>query len=255
MNGLVILSQREQEYLLRAIESSVDVRDLSRFFLWTQGQFQALLPHRIMACLHFDEHDVLQRGECLHGTPLAPALRRQLLDAHDGMALRLAQRWRGGGQALLFDAHDRACPLADELRLLGLDNVLLHGTPSLRGGASVFALFGLPQRPGPREAYFLQLLLPYLHLGWQALLVQAPHEVAQSAARPASARECEVLFWVREGKSNEEVGQILGISGCTVKNHLQRIYRTLGVSNRTQAVTRGAAMRLFDLPAGLPPAV
>jgi DNA-binding CsgD family transcriptional regulator len=56
----------------------------------------------------------------------------------------------------------------------------------------------------------------------------------------------EILHWVREGKSNQEVGQILGISGLTVKNHLQRIYKALGVSNRTQAVASGLALGLLD---------
>ncbi|OEZ67037.1 transcriptional activator protein EsaR [Janthinobacterium sp. HH103] len=55
-----------------------------------------------------------------------------------------------------------------------------------------------------------------------------------------------MLHWVREGKSNDEVGQILGISGTTVKSHLQRIYKLLGVSNRTQAVSRGIALRLLS---------
>jgi hypothetical protein len=51
---------------------------------------------------------------------------------------------------------------------------------------------------------------------------------------------------VKEGKSNYEVGCILGISALTVKNHLQRIYRTLGVSNRTHALSRCMSLHLFE---------
>jgi DNA-binding CsgD family transcriptional regulator len=51
---------------------------------------------------------------------------------------------------------------------------------------------------------------------------------------------------VREGKSNFEVGCILGISAMTVKNHLQRIYKALGVSNRTHALSRCLALGLLD---------
>jgi DNA-binding CsgD family transcriptional regulator len=51
---------------------------------------------------------------------------------------------------------------------------------------------------------------------------------------------------VREGKSNFEVGCILGISAMTVKNHLKRIYKTLGVSNRTHALSRCLALGLLD---------
>ena len=64
MEQLVILSELEQEYLLRIIESSLQVRDLRQFFLWTQGQLQALLPHEVMVCMQFDQSRALQRLEC-----------------------------------------------------------------------------------------------------------------------------------------------------------------------------------------------
>jgi DNA-binding CsgD family transcriptional regulator len=50
-----------------------------------------------------------------------------------------------------------------------------------------------------------------------------------------SAREHQVAQWVAEGKSNEEIAIILGISAHTVKNHLERIFRKLGVENRCAA--------------------
>lgn len=52
---------------------------------------------------------------------------------------------------------------------------------------------------------------------------------------PLSAREDEVMSWLAEGKSNEEIGIILSISPHTVKNHLDRIYRKIGVDNRHAA--------------------
>jgi len=48
-------------------------------------------------------------------------------------------------------------------------------------------------------------------------------------------RECDVLHWVVRGKSNEEIGIILGCSTETVKSHLKRIYTQLDVTNRTAA--------------------
>lgn len=49
-------------------------------------------------------------------------------------------------------------------------------------------------------------------------------------------RELEILRWVAEAKSNWAVGQIVGCSEETVKKHLQRVYRKLGVENRMAAV-------------------
>jgi DNA-binding CsgD family transcriptional regulator len=49
-------------------------------------------------------------------------------------------------------------------------------------------------------------------------------------------RETEVLAWVAEGKSNSDVGTILGISSVTVKKHLEHIFQKMGVETRTAAV-------------------
>jgi DNA-binding CsgD family transcriptional regulator len=50
-----------------------------------------------------------------------------------------------------------------------------------------------------------------------------------------SARETEVLRWMSEGRSNREIGAVLGISRGTVRKHAENIYRKLGVGNRTAA--------------------
>ena len=51
-----------------------------------------------------------------------------------------------------------------------------------------------------------------------------------------SIREREVLQWIASGKTNDEIGGILGLSIYIIKNNVQRIFRKLNVSNRAQAV-------------------
>jgi len=48
-------------------------------------------------------------------------------------------------------------------------------------------------------------------------------------------REKEVLHWLACGKSNLEIGEILGIATSTVGKHLERVYPKLGVNNRVAA--------------------
>jgi transcriptional regulator EpsA len=254
VEAVVILSRQEQEYLLRAIESGLRVASTRQFFLWTQGQLQALLPHQVMVALQFAPSGALRRLECLHATILPPHAEAMLADRHDGLALRIARHCLQGGRLpALVDLgtdgrEERGGALAGfcaELREAGFDSVLVHGTGALAEGASVFVLFGLPMRPGPRHAYFLELLLAHLHLA----LLRLPAREGRSAgapARPLSAREAEIVGWLREGKSNDEMAQILGISALTVKNHLQRIYRLLGVGNRAHALARCLELRLLD---------
>jgi DNA-binding response OmpR family regulator/DNA-binding CsgD family transcriptional regulator len=50
-------------------------------------------------------------------------------------------------------------------------------------------------------------------------------------------REAEVLYWVAKGKTNRDIGDILGSSPATVKKHLERVYVKLGVETRTAAAS------------------
>ena len=77
-----------------------------------------------------------------------------------------------------------------------------------------------------------------------ARLVRAEQQTGLAAdfSRPAplerlglSPREAEILLWVAQGKSNYEVGVILGISVATVKKHLEKVYAKLGVESRHAA--------------------
>lgn len=50
-----------------------------------------------------------------------------------------------------------------------------------------------------------------------------------------TTRESEVLYWVIKGKTNRDVGDILGTSPGTVKKHLEHVFEKLGVETRTAA--------------------
>ncbi|HEY4245625.1 MAG TPA: response regulator transcription factor [Lacunisphaera sp.] len=60
---------------------------------------------------------------------------------------------------------------------------------------------------------------------------------ALSTTLGLTPREAELLSWVVQGKTNPEIGIILGIKLTTVKKHLESIFAKLGVENRTAAVT------------------
>jgi len=58
---------------------------------------------------------------------------------------------------------------------------------------------------------------------------------AMSLSLKLTAREAEVLYWVVKGKTNRDIGEIVGSSPATVKKHLERVYVKLGVETRTAA--------------------
>jgi len=55
-----------------------------------------------------------------------------------------------------------------------------------------------------------------------------------------TSRESEVLAWISKGKSNRDIGEILGLSARTVNKHLEQIYVKLGVENRASAAVKAA---------------
>jgi DNA-binding CsgD family transcriptional regulator len=56
-----------------------------------------------------------------------------------------------------------------------------------------------------------------------------------SGLRRLTRREREVHYWLCQGKSNEDIAQILTVSPHTVKNHIDHIFQKLGVENRYAA--------------------
>lgn len=50
-------------------------------------------------------------------------------------------------------------------------------------------------------------------------------------------REAEVLHWVSKGKTNRDIGDILGTSPRTVNKHLEHVFAKLGVETRTAAAS------------------
>jgi DNA-binding CsgD family transcriptional regulator len=53
-----------------------------------------------------------------------------------------------------------------------------------------------------------------------------------------SRRQQEVAHWIREGKTNQEIASILGISPRTVQKHVEHIFEKLGVETRVAIATR-----------------
>jgi DNA-binding NarL/FixJ family response regulator len=60
-------------------------------------------------------------------------------------------------------------------------------------------------------------------------------EAALKRRFAVTSREAEVLLWIARGKSNRDIGDILGLSPRTVNKHLETVYAKLGVENRASA--------------------
>ena len=169
-------------------------------------------------------------------------------------------------QAVVFSEPAQAWRRSDVISPRAFrDNALQQGLPGLfefdyelgaaissRAKEGEYILICL-QRSGAdfseRERLILGLLLPHLAQARQRLCAAA-ERVASAPKEPVqfrqwirrrtqwelTPRESEVLFWLCQGKTNGEIGRILGIAERTAETHALRIYPKMGVENRYTAI-------------------
>jgi DNA-binding NarL/FixJ family response regulator len=71
---------------------------------------------------------------------------------------------------------------------------------------------------------------------------------AATPSRPVTDRQLEILTNVARGRTNRQIGEILGISEKTVRNHLRSISQKLSTSDRTHAVVLAIGNGWIPIP-------
>ncbi len=198
---------RAQEVLARM---TVHMRSARQAVQATQAR-NALdaFGHATMA-IHMDEADGPMRA--VWQTPLARDLLAAYFEAPAGQIPGAVLEWlrSEAAQALL----------GREPRTLAVG----MGQGEGNGVAERQLVLALQQRTGDDD------VLIVMHEVSDAAVVQT-----LVAACKLTLREAEVLYWVAKGKTNRDIGDILGASPATVKKHLERVYVKLGVETRTAA--------------------
>lgn len=252
MEGLVELTPEESGHLARILLASTRVSQRHHFFSWVHGPLQALIPHEILLCGVSNES-----GQLLHEVFTAC---RYFRDEHfvrvchpgNGLLPQLAQEWQASYRPRMI------APSADEtttdwharLTELELKNVAYHGMSWVDGevkGYASFSRVGIPF--DARLEMYLEILLPHVLSALVRVLANETRNSIQKS-RPSilTARETEVLRWVSEGKTNDEIAGILSLSMLTVKNHLRHAMQKLIVRTRGQAVTKALSLGLLKKP-------
>jgi transcriptional regulator EpsA len=249
------LTPIERERLCHIVETACEVWRPAQFFLWAQGALQGLIAHEILVCAHGDlSRRSLAFFRC-SSVPIPEAHVSDLEDLDAGLALQAFRAWAVQGEGPLLLAPGVAPveaalrPLEAAVKRWQWSNLVVHGTPGVAGHGATYFMFGRVAGPvNGRLGRLVDLVLPQLHLAFLRVMTAEAAEASLShrADTPLTAREVQILQWVRDGKSNADVAAILDISPLTVKNHMQKILRKLNVQNRAQAVARAIARRLID---------
>lgn len=74
---------------------------------------------------------------------------------------------------------------------------------------------------------------------------QANGNGAKPKGKTLTNRQAQVLDLVAQGLSNKQIAYEMGVSEATVKLHINALLRSIGVTNRTQAVVTAQKMGLI----------
>jgi len=249
------LNDSEREALLLNIDVSLRVYGRPHLFSWVQGALQSLIPHEVLMCGLQESRQGAMRVDSFTTAPVDCTKLNELFQQNVSLVPHLIKLWEENRCHAITCETERgpfaSGALARELLRLGVSTVLAHGTHDASGNmTSLFVFAGRPGAFGGKQTYLADLAVPYLHAAWVRSQVTWPLDRA-GAAKPAKAglltpREQQILQWIYHGKSNIEIGMILGISPLTVKNHVQKTLRKLNVLNRTQAVGKALALRIVN---------
>lgn len=249
------LSSEEMDLIILNLQNACQIHKPWQFFTWSQGMLQSLVNHELLLCFSpvgentFSRHKVFS----MH-TEGDGGLENFQKDEIPRLE-RLLKYWRQNHcEALLIDINDELLSestLKTEMHRLDSELLLLHGVSAPNGKIAGLYLFMCNVgKMRTRQAYLAELIVPVLHAALMRTRVDLPGVLEGQAEdggeiRRLTRREHEVLQWICQGKSNLEIGLILGISRLTVKNHVQEILRRLNVMNRAQAAAKGLTLNLI----------
>lgn len=247
-----ILSDTEQKLLFEVIQSLIAIKSAKDFQKLLSADFQKLLPHEVAVFGMGRSHLQTIHIERLLSINFPEAYLNEIKQADGGILSPVIMRWAKNRTPQLFEPEVSDGTNTEWLNTFNkyqLRNIVAHGMHDLGSDvATYFSFSRLPDKPSERHAYILQLIVPHLHVAFtrfMAYTAKAPEQNTEDFS--LTPREKEILSWLQQGKTNWEIGQILGASEKTIKNHMHNIFNKLGVNNRTQAVLKLSRLRIFDV--------
>ena len=254
----------EAEAFVRLIEAASQVRRRYQFFVWAQSYLQVLVPHEVVVCGAYQRARREVVYETFNSVVVPAPLLESMSDGTSALMQQVVGSWiEKRGQAIVLAIGNIGGAAAGiectGLAEVGIKDLLVHGVSRPNRPAELESLFifsSMKRRWTDKNRNALDLVLPQLHSAYlrvqatereMAGLNAAPPPPRHSAGRGevVTDRERQILGWVREGMSNQQIGEQLEISALTVKNHIHKVLRKLGAANRAQAVAKAMTMNML----------
>jgi transcriptional regulator EpsA len=241
----------EQQNFVDRVRESLSIKSHFQLLAWLQGEFQRCIPHQIFIAAWGDFSQGLVQYDVVSALPSVRTGSFISTDV-DQFTNALFNRWLVQGSQpfgysfVSLKIGTGASGKSVEAAFRAMRSVLAHGIRDERGRHDcLYAFLSTNPEITASSLDYLPITMPFFdlalrrirHLPCQYVTETSQQEEIDDSTndRTLSFREMELMDWVRLGKTNDEIGIILNISKFTVKNHLQRIFRKLDVTNRAHA--------------------
>lgn len=250
--------------LYTLLEDSLTIETHYQLLNWLQGDLQHYIPHTILISAWGDFSagifylDIvathpLVRTNNIDKEKLRPQI-KELFDLWLTSAMRpIAMNIEDG----FFDINAALMPAkkgSQTERIRALDAIstcLIHGIKDNRANDDCLYLFLSGESIDQATKTRLPIFIPIIDHVFRSITplaeeIQRETKNAETSNNVLSKRESEIMDWVKEGKTNLDIAQILDISIFTVKNHLHKIYQKLDVTSRSQAAYQYKSIKRKD---------
>ncbi|OGV77389.1 MAG: helix-turn-helix transcriptional regulator [Methylotenera sp. RIFCSPLOWO2_02_FULL_45_14] len=238
--------------ILSVIQHSYKIKTHLDFFKWVQNSVAAVIPHDVLVAAWGDfsdkstgerlNYDVASNVEGINTRALWTALGEVGI-----CAAHLHTQWVNNHRHwYVIDNLDDVASQCDfktafPSQLNGIHSILVYGVTDCRGENECLYVFLGKQKTFEVNGLAMSLLMPHIDHVLRKIQPLEPPDISENFSPVVnlsglSAREWEVIEWIKTGKTNQEIGMILNISQNTVKSHLKRIFQKLNVGKRAQAV-------------------
>lgn len=239
--GVMKQSRTDCDDMSDMIRCAEQVQTIEDFKSLIRDKVRPLLPHRALACGCGHVHAAGFAMDYVVTVDYPLEHLAAIRNRAGGIDTPILRRWFQTGEPVLFDAQAPWPGVSEHwlanFRRYRLRNALVHGVyDQERCVGTYFSFHRLPKALDVARLAILSEITPVLHETLLSVigklrLSETPSAIRLGALGP---REREVSQWVGQGKTNQDIARMLGLSENTVKHHVSSILKKAGVSNRVQ---------------------
>jgi transcriptional regulator EpsA len=224
---------------------STKIDSLYAFKMWTRQSLRVVLPHEVLCCGFGRLNSGSPSVDGVVSIDYPTEILQSIQNNAGGIDSPLLKRWLIRRTPITFSGEnpwpDMPANWLEQFRRFDLRNAAVHAVSDDRISIGTYYSFHrIPEHALPLYEALLEKIAPIMHLALSPLIFAAAEaDPVSKALKTLSKRELEIVRWVKVGKTNKEIADILNVAEMTVKHHMFNIFEKFGdIGSRVQLATR-----------------